>query len=204
MRLAYVAPYQGPDLLSRRSILSNLALAANVKMEVISELLTSKGHDVEIISQGEPGERSFRYYPGFQERRPFHSGVPVTYASTVPIKFITGFWSSNRTLDLFRKRHRAAPFDALIIYNLKGPQLACASYAIHHLGIPTIVEYEDDSFVDVLGKEEEGVRVQRLLRSAAATLKSASGCIGVSPHILSPFDPAIQRLLLRGVVDDEI
>ena len=39
MRIAYVAPYQSPTLLERRSILSNLGLAANVKIELIAELL---------------------------------------------------------------------------------------------------------------------------------------------------------------------
>jgi hypothetical protein len=42
---------------------------------------------------------------------------------------------------LFKARHSAAPFDLVIIYNLKGPQVVCANYAIRRLGLPVVLEY---------------------------------------------------------------
>jgi hypothetical protein len=36
------------------------------------------------------------------------------------------------------------------------PQISCATYAIKHLGLPVIFQYEDDIFVSVSGEAEEG------------------------------------------------
>jgi len=46
-------------------------------------------------------------------------------------------------------------FDLVIIFNLKEPQVACANYALRRLGVPVILEYEDDRFVNVVGKDRE-------------------------------------------------
>ena len=62
MRIAYIAPYQGPGLLERRPILRNLALAGNVKIELVSELLRRRGHDVDVLSQGEVVEHRPRFF----------------------------------------------------------------------------------------------------------------------------------------------
>lgn len=121
MRIAYIAPYQGPGLISSRPIVRNLALAGNLKIELVAELLHQGGHDIEILSQGEVIERRFRIYSGFRERSPYHSKIPVYYASVLPVKFVNILWSSQRTLALFKERHRAAPFDLVMIYNLKLP-----------------------------------------------------------------------------------
>ena len=125
MRIAYIAPYQGASLLKRRPILRNLALAANVKVETIAELLKSRGHDIEILSQGEVVDAQFKFFPAFSENG---DGLraPVHYASTLPVKFVNGFWSTWRMLSLLKQRHRANPFDLAIIYNLKPQQVACA------------------------------------------------------------------------------
>jgi glycosyltransferase involved in cell wall biosynthesis len=204
MRIAYVAPYQGPALIDRRPSLKNLALAGNLKIELIAELLRRHQHDVEILSQGEVVEHRFKHYPAFSETRPSDSGIPVYYASALPVRFVNGWWSSRGMLSLFRERHRVSPFDLLIIYNLKRPQAACAAYAMDSLGLPVVVEYEDDMFVDVAGQSEQGIRVRWQLRRAKRILDSAAGCVGVSPFILSRFPAPIPRLLLRGVVSDEI
>src|SRR5678816_1351240 len=116
MRVAYISPYQGPELLKNRPILANLGLAANVKMELISEALLRKGHKVEILSQGEVGERQVKFFPALSESTPFHPLVPINYASALPIKRLNGFWSISRTMALFKARHRADPFDIVIIY----------------------------------------------------------------------------------------
>lgn len=204
MRIAYIAPYQGASLLRQRPILRNLALAANVKVETISELLKSRGHDVEILSQGEVVDMHTKLFKGFSENGDGKLRAPVHYASALPIKFINGFWSSQRTLSLFKQHHRARPFDLVILYNLKQPQVACARHAIQNLRLPLILEYEDDAFVNLGGKTEGGLRNRYYLASARRVLEQASGGIGVSPHLMSRMPAGIPKLLLRGVVDKDI
>ena len=204
MRIAYVAPYQGPGLMGRRPTVQNLALAGNVKIELIAELLRRHQHDVEVLSQGEVVERSIRYYPAFRETRPFDPAIPVRYASALPVRFVNGWWSGRDTLALFKERHRVSPFDLVIVYNLKRPQVECATYAMDRLALPVVVEYEDDAFVDLGGQNERGLRARWQLGRARRVLDSAAGCIGVSPFLLSRFPASIPRLLLRGVVSEEI
>ena len=48
MRIAYIAPYQGPELVRRRPIIRNLRIAANVKIALIGQLFQSSSHPVEI------------------------------------------------------------------------------------------------------------------------------------------------------------
>ena len=204
MRIAYIAPYQGPGLIERRPVVRNLSLAGNVKIELVSELLHRGGHDVEVLSQGEVDDRRFRLYPGFYEPKQFHSEIPVFYASMLPIRFVTGIWSSWRIRRLFRGRHAVRPFDVVIIYNFKQPQVFIASHAMTHLGLPVVVEYEDDVFVDIGGKAELGFRSKLYLKFTRDVLKGAAGGLGASPHLLSRMPPGIPRMLLRGVVDEDI
>jgi glycosyltransferase involved in cell wall biosynthesis len=204
MRIAYVAPYQGPTVVARRPIIRNNSLAAKVKIELVAESLKKSGHDVEVISQGEVIENSLKFYQGFREAVPFDPDIPVEYSSTLPARFINGFWSSITTLQRLRSRHRARPFDAMLFYNFKLPQVVCANYALRRLGIPVILEYEDDAFVDVNGKSERGFRSRCHLYAARKTLKVISGCIGVSPHLLAQAPSSIPKLLLPGMVSSEI
>ena len=204
MRVAYIAPYQGPALLRKRPIVRNLSLAGNVKVEVVSELLHRTGHEVEILSQGEVVEPRLALYRAYREPEPFHPDITVSYASALPIKFVNGFWSSWQTLDLFKKKHAERPFDVVIIYNLKQPQVLCATHAMSRLGLPVVVEYEDDAFVDLGGRAEQGFRSRLHLRSAKKVLDSASACLGVSPLLLSRMPDDIPKMLLRGVVDEAI
>ena len=109
MRIAYVAPYQGPALMERRPTVQNLALAGNLKIELIAELLRRHRHDVEVLSQGEVVERRFRYYPAFSETKPSGPGIPVHYASALPVRFVNGWWSSRDLLALFESAIASRP-----------------------------------------------------------------------------------------------
>jgi glycosyltransferase involved in cell wall biosynthesis len=204
MRIAYIAPYQGPALVKQRPIVRNLSLAARMKVEVIAALLQRSSHDVEIFSQGEVVERGLKFYPAFCEPEPFHPDIPIYYASALPVRFLNAIWSSLRTVRLFRARHRAAPFDAVIIYNLKLAQMSCAKHASRRLGLPVILEYEDDVFVNIAGQEETGFKARRHLSTVRAIFNLVSAVIGVTPHLLAQLPSSIPKLLLRGVVSDEI
>jgi glycosyltransferase involved in cell wall biosynthesis len=204
MRIAFIAPYQGSTLLKRRTIVRNLSLASRVKMELISELLTNSSHSVEILSQGEVIEQQFKYYPGFLEPEPAHKQIPVYYASALPVKFVNGMWSSLNLLRLFKQRHRASPFDLVMIYDLKHPQIACANYAIRSLGLPVILEYEDDAFTDVWGKSSSTFRTRWQETAARKLLTAVSGGFGCSPYLLKQMPPSTPTLLSRGVVSSYI
>src|SRR5262249_28752196 len=156
MHIAYISPYQGRQLLARRPVV-NLSLACNMKTEVVSELLRRQGHSMEIVSPGQ-AERQLKltFHRGFAESIPVADGSPVFYPSCVPVRFVTGWWSALRTLALFKARHRVRPFDLVIIYNLKLSQVLCARHA-RHLGLPVVLDYEDDEFVDVDGSAMNGL-----------------------------------------------
>jgi glycosyltransferase involved in cell wall biosynthesis len=204
MRIAYVAPYQGQHLRRCRPVIDNLALAANLKIELIAESLESNQHDIEILSQGEAGQRTFTFYPAFQETPRFHPRIPVYYCSAVPVRFLQGAWSTWQMLRLLRRRHREAPFDLVIVYNFKQPQSLSALYAARRLKLPVILEYEDDALVDVLGETQPGFRADLERRLVHWVFDSISACIGVSPHLLSQIPAGRPRLLLRGVISRDI
>lgn len=204
MRIAYITTYQGPTLLKNRPVVRNRSLSNAVKIELIATCLRAMSHEVEVISQGEVVENAFRFYPAFYESERFHSDIPVHYASALAVKRLNGFWSSFRTLQMFKSRHREAPFDLVVIFNLKEPQVACANYAIRRLGLPVVLEYEDDRFVDVVGKEEGSFTSRLHDRSCRRLLKAISGCLAVSPHLLSQIPDSTPKMLLRGVVGEDV
>jgi glycosyltransferase involved in cell wall biosynthesis len=204
MRIAYITPYQGPTLVKRRPIVRNRSMSNRIKIELIASLLAGNSHDVEIISQGEVVDYSWTFYPSFREPEPFHPSIPIYYGSVLPVRRLNGLWSNARTLRILKERHRAKPYDLVIVFNMKGPQVACADYAIRHLGLPVILEYEDDRFVNVQGEAVNGFAARRDTRACVALLRSVSGCMAVSPHLLSQLPSGIPTLLLRGVVGADI
>src|SRR5215510_8111141 len=99
--------------------------------------MRKSSHDIEIISQGEvdpPDRRAmFRLYPALTETELFDPSIPVYYASALPIRYLSGLWSANRTVRLLERRHALLPFDLVLIQTMKPAQLACAHYAIRRL-----------------------------------------------------------------------
>jgi len=203
MRIAYLAPYQGPTLKERRPITLNRSLAGSAKMEVIARLLRAAGHEVEIFSQGEVVELGLKYYPAFAEPAPVAGDVPVRYSSALPVRYFNGFWQGRGLCALFKARHRTAPFDLALIYNLKVAQVVCAEYAARRLGLPVVVEYEDDAFLDVEGRPDPTLRAG-YVRRAKQVLAAAAGGLACSPHLLAQLPSGVPQLMVRGVVAEEI
>jgi glycosyltransferase involved in cell wall biosynthesis len=204
MRIAYIAHYQGPTLVKNRPCLHNLSLAVKVKVELIAELLRKSSHEVEIISPGEVDRYEFRFYPFLEEKERFHPDIPVYYSSALPIRFLNGLWSGYHTADLFKARHKVSPFDLVLIHNMKPGHIACAKYARSQLGLPVVLEYEDDLFADLRGEIPYGLFPEHHRKVYAKMLKRVSGCMAVSPYLLSQLPSAIPKLLLRGVVGEAI
>jgi glycosyltransferase involved in cell wall biosynthesis len=203
VRIAYVTPYQGPTLVERRQIVANLSMSNKTKIELVAKLLRSRGHSVEVFSHGEVIENRLRFYPAFAEPKLFERDIPVNYISSLAVRRLNGLWASLQMVRLLKRRHRIAPFDAIIIFNLKRPQIACARYAMRH-GIPVIFEYEDDVFHSVEGKVSKGVVAHYHRQAYRQVMRSVSACTGVSPHLLSQVGSDVPKLLLRGVVGDDI
>jgi glycosyltransferase involved in cell wall biosynthesis len=178
-------------------------MSNKTKIELIATLLRSRSHDVEIFSHGEVIENRLKFYPGFAEPELFHPDIPVRYISALAVRRLNGLWASTRMVQLLKQRHREAPFDVIIIFNLKRPQIACARYAVRHR-IPVMFEYEDDIFRDVEGQVSSGIIARYHRRQYRHVLNSVSGCVAVSPHLLSQVQRDVPKLMLRGVVGDDI
>ena len=203
MRIAYVANYQGPTLADRRPIVRNLSMSNRIKMELVATLLRQQSHDVVVISPGEPGEPRLRVYGAFREAKLFDPQIPVDYASALPVRTVTAAWSAASTVALLRRHHREKPFDLVIIFNMKWPQLAAGAYALRGLGIPVVLEYEDDAFVSV--HDERFSPLTGAHRSACQRMmQRVSGCTAVSPYLLSQMPAGIPHLLLRGVIGEDV
>ena len=203
MRIAYVTPYQGPTVVDRRQIVANRSMSNKTKIELVAKLLRSRGHSVEVFSHGEVIENRLRFYPAFEEPELFDRDIPVHYISSLAVRRLNGLWASVQMAQLLKRRDRIAPFDAIIIFNLKRPQIACARYAARH-GIPVIFEYEDDTFRSVEGELSDGLVARYHRRAYREVMASVSACIAVSPFLLSQVRLDVPKLLLRGVVGDDI
>lgn len=204
MRIAIVAPYQGPTLAARRPIATNLSLGARAKLGIVVELVRMNSHSVEVFSQGEVVERRWKYYAAFDDFVSLGPEVPVHYASAIPVRYVNGLWSSMLTLRMFKRRHRACPFDLLYVYNLKLPQSICARFAVEHLNIPVVLEYEDDHFLDTTPASGLRLTSDIGLNAARTLLPRLSGCLAGSADLLAQVPEPIPRLLLPGVVGEAI
>ena len=202
MRIAYVANYHGPSLVKQRPVSSNRSLANTIKLELISKMLRQLSHEVEVISHGEVADRKRGFYPECHEEQPFHPDIPIDYASVLRLRRVEPVWSSLSMLRILRRRHRAAPFDVVIVWNLKLPHLICAHYVVQRLKVPVILQYEDDAFVDIWGKPSRNSFGHHAF--ARSILQQVSACMGCSPWLLSQTPPHIPKLLLRGVVGADI
>jgi hypothetical protein len=204
MRIAYIAPYKGPTLVERRPVVKNLSLSNTIKIETVAQLLRSRSYEVDVISLGEVVESHCRLYPAFYETKLFHPQISIYYAASLPIRFLNGFWSSMSMLRFFKRRHRISPYDMVIIFNMKRPHITCANYAVRRLGLPVILEYEDDSFVNVVGQAASGFLTKFHHALCAGVMRKVSGGMAVSPHLLSQLPSDIPKLLLRGVLADDV
>jgi glycosyltransferase involved in cell wall biosynthesis len=190
-------------LIKRRPIVGNRSMSNRIKIELIAQLLHANGHDVEVFSHGEVDAPGLRFYPGFEEPQRFHPAIPVHYLSALPIRRVYGPWVRQRLLAMLDRRHRESPFDMIVIFNFKPPQIAAAHYAARHR-LPLVLEYEDDTFRTVTGEVETGWRARYHHRTYRRVLGGVAGCIAVSPHLLSQVPADVPTLLLRGVVGEDV
>src|SRR5438477_4862779 len=109
-----------------------------------------------------------------------------------------------RAVHFLLRQHRVLPYDIVIIFNMKPPQISCANWAVYRAGLPVILQYEDDVFVDVLGTATTGPLSRYHRYVYKAVLNKVSGCMAVSPHLLFQVPSDILKLLFCGVVADAV
>src|SRR5688572_20631658 len=202
MRIAFIAPYQGTTLCQRRPITGNFGLGASAKIRILAELLRDSSHDVEIFSQGEVIDSKVTYYPRLFEWATASGDIPVHYASAIPLRGVNALWSTTSLRRLVKAHHRRNPYDLVVIYNLKPPQVTCANWALGR-GLPVVMEYEDDQFLEIWEPNFSRLTSAVWERQAKELLPKLSGCVAGSADLLAQVGNA-PKLLLPGVVDRAI
>jgi len=180
-------------------------MSRQIKIELVASALQGNGASVEILSSGEVVDHQCRLYPGFSESERFHPHIPIYYCSALAVRWLNGAWSDSQLLRLFKTRHQVSPYDLVIIWNMKSSHAKCANYAMQRYHLPVILAYEDDAFVSRTGEVMRGgLRSSYRAKSCRKLVKAVSGGIGVSPYLLSQCPDDIPKLLLRGVVGDDL
>lgn len=201
MRIAYLANYQGADLIARRQIRRNLALAGSQKIYSIASLLAGSGHDVVVFSMGAVAERQGGRYSSFDSSPATGSPVRVRYAAALDVPIISQLIGMYELRRIFREEQAKQPFDIVILYNLSFAEALIARQVALNWNIPIVLEYEDDTDIMPDGRRTWKNIVwrwtRRLLRSKAQAV------FAPSPELLAQFETP-HKCLLRGVLGDDI
>ncbi len=201
IRIAYLANFQGGDLLLRRSLVRNRALAGSQKIATISAILASAGCQVTVFSLGAVAERSFRFYPSFRGQTGENPSVPVLYQADWDFPVIGRAWGAATLLYSLLKEHRKNRIDVAIVYNCGLPEALAGRLLASIANTPLVLEYEDDVSK---GPDDRRSWRQRCHVLGLRTIRSAiRGVIAVSPRLLSQFDSSNQYVL-RGVLNEDL
>lgn len=205
MKILYVNSYQGPDVIAQRVMHLNRAMGGSRKIDLVSRLLQSQGHEVTILSSGIPAERSGRGYPSFEtssvagnkEHEPY-----VMYAAGLDIKYLNYFIAILSSLSIIKRASITNKFDAMLIYNIDAFTMSVASYYWYRIKkIPLILEYEDGVSVSGRGENRLCQYVPRVFERWIR--KRLSGAICVNKNLSERLSIA-NTYLLPGVVDDDL
>lgn len=198
MKIAYIAGYQGPELIKKRTVIKNRALAGTRKIGMVITALSKAGHDVTVLSHGIDANNNFRYSKSFSEE--IENNVFITYASSFGCKGLNVLFALSSLFFLFKKVHKNNKIDIVILYNLALPEVFVGIYA-NFLKIPIILEYEDSAFVSRYGKVDLKSFFRRTYLSFV--INKLSGCFAPSPELLSEIG-SNNSYLLRGVVGNSL
>ena len=152
MHIAYVVHFAGPQVIEGRFGGRDPNPGATQKVKLICRALLKGGHRVTILSPNAVSH-SGKYYPAGSERLTFTEGeVGVLYAPLLDIRGLhrlpAGLWLSR----LFRREHRRSRFGGVLVYNIGSTTLLAAREG-RRVGLPVILEYEDDALAINPGRE---------------------------------------------------
>ncbi len=201
MRIAYIANYQGPDLIDRRGIHRNLALAGSQKIQTVASLLADTGHDVTILSPGIVAERKGHWHAGFASKLAPTGSSTVRYAAALDAPVVSQVVAMATLWMAFVNEQTRHPFDLVILYNFGLAEGIVADRAISRFGIPLLIEYEDDTDVMPDGRRTWKNRVWNWIRNRLAS--RAHGVFAPSPELLAQFEVP-NKLLVRGILGQDL
>lgn len=201
LNIAYLANFQGEDLVSRRRLVRSRALAGSQKIAMLSNTLAKAGCKVKVLSLGAVAERSLKFHPMFKSWIPGPSFVPVLYQADWDVPILGRMWGMVGLLISLLKENRTDPVDVILLYNCGLPEVIAARMLSVVAGVPVVLEYEDDVSHGPDGRRSWrqychslGLRIIR---------RSIHGVVAASPELRAQFDLA-NGYVLHGVVGEDL
>jgi glycosyltransferase involved in cell wall biosynthesis len=201
MNIAYLANYQGADLVARRQLVRNRALAGSQKIATLAGLMADSGCKVRVFSLGAAAERSLKMYRAFQGTIPDRSDVVVSYQSEWDVPLLGRALGIFALIGAVLKSQRETPFDAVLLYNCGLPEALAAKILASISRVPLALEYEDDA-----SRGPDGRRTWRQwLQSLGMRIikRDVKGLIAVSPELSRRFEIG-NTYVLRGVLNKDL
>jgi len=201
LKIAYLANYQGEDLVVRRRLVANRSLAGTQKIAAVSMILAQAGCQVRIFSLGAVAERSFQIHREFRSAIPGPPSVPVSYQADWDVPVLGRILGGIGLLWSLLREYRTNPPDIILLYNC-GPTEAIVARVLSYLTTAAIVlEYEDDAWEGEDGRRSWRQHCHSLgLRIARSAIR---GVVAASPELRAQFDSA-NGYVLRGILSEDL
>jgi glycosyltransferase involved in cell wall biosynthesis len=202
MHVAYIAGYQGPALLRQRTMQTNRALAGSQKIETLARLLARAGHEVTLLANGYCVERQGRRFPALIEELPAEPApITVHYPPGADAPPANAWLAIAGLRRLIAEHHARRPFDLAVVYNIATVHAPAMFQFGWRLGVPLVLEYEDNALVDRAGRTSWRARHRRWLKNVLD--RRIRGCFAPSPELLAQY-PRCPTYLLRGIIADDL
>lgn len=203
MRILYVNNYQGSDLIKSRHIFRNRGLGGSRKVELVSNALKSKGHEVLVLSAGMPAEGTWKFYKPYESTVSNNEdgGARVFYSSSIDLKYLNFLVSLISSFKFLLKESKLKPFDLILIYDVEEyPFFISWFYHVFIKRIPIVLEYEDS--IDITGRgigfiRRTGWKIMGLWLSGRL-----KGIIGLSNKLTNSYCKYDNRYTLPGIVSN--
>ncbi len=161
MRIAYVSYFEGPYMLAQRKRQTPMFPGAHQKILTLARAMLKAGYEIEILSPGAAISGSGRWYEACSETLLFDEGsVEVRYCPQLDMRLVQRCVSLWHLPRLIITEHARKPIDRMMIYNI-GEVMFYAAATAHKLGIPVILEYEDDA-VMIREPDENALLLQKI------------------------------------------
>lgn len=183
MNIAYLANYQGEDLIRQRRLLRNRALAGSQKIATLSQLLVQAGCRVKVFSLGAVAERTGSFHRGFWSRLSKAEEVSVFYLADWDVLLVGRILGTIGMICALLRERRRNRVDLVLLYNCGLPEAIAACVLAKATGVPVVLEYEDDV--------HQGSDGRRSWRQYAHTLgfravqRALRGVVAVSQELLA-------------------
>jgi glycosyltransferase involved in cell wall biosynthesis len=201
MNIAYLANYQGEDLIRQRRLLRNRALAGSQKIATLSQLLVQAGCRVKVFSLGAVAERTGRFHRGFWSRPSQAGEVSVLYLADWDVLIAGRIVGTIGMIWALLKEQRRDQIDVVFLYNCGLPEAIAACVLAKVARVPVVLEYEDD-----VNQGADGRRSWRQYCHTVGLLavqRAVRGVVAVSQQLLSQVNQS-NGYVLPGVLSVDL